>query len=230
MIRHITIGKNTVANDILMFKRCMIDRQMNLLFGGNGVGKTTFIEYLSKCTNDRAFNKNIQLMDGYKSFTLYSFSNSGNNYRRVGHSTRFGIEVSPDLAIKKLKASQLSEGQSIVYSIEDFLWFLENQLEYKNNSGNVITIDEMDSGLSVDNIEYIMGRLNKIVNERDDVQMFISFNNYAVCEYNQSDILSMYTGKYITLKGYKQFRRYININRDRLLKKRNNNQFIDDFD
>lgn len=226
MIGLVNIDSDTRAYNILMFRKCKIERQVNLLFGGNGAGKTTFIDYLKECTNNRRLNKNIQLMDGYESFTLYAFSNSGNNYKKVGSAkSKLGDSTDPGMIVKKYNASRLSEGQSIIYSIEDFLWFLENQLPYKEKESNVITIDEMDSGLSVDNIEYVMTRLNNLARARDDVQMFISFNNYATCEYNRADVLSMYTGKYVEINGYKQFRRYITMNRDRLLKKRKNNQF-----
>ena len=102
---------------------------------------------------------------------------------------------------------------------------LENNLPYENDVSNVILMDEIDSGLSVDNIKYVMDRVNNILSERKDIQMFISFNNYAVCENNPNNVLSMYTGKYIKINGYRQFRYYIGINRDKLLKKRKNNQF-----
>lgn len=225
MIKSIEIGSGTSARKILMFRKCEIHNRMNLLFGGNGAGKTTFIKYLSQCTNNKELNKNLQLVDDYTRFTLYSFSNSENNYNKVGHSSRFGLDINPEVALKKYSASALSEGQSIIYSLEDFLYFLENHLPYEEGSSNLITIDEIDSGLSVDNIEYVMKRLNKLLESRKDVQMFISFNNYAICENNPKDILSMYTGKYIEIYGYKQFKYYLNLNRNKLLKKRKNNQF-----
>lgn len=225
MIESIKVSGDNYTRAVLMFRDCKVNPRMNLLFGGNGAGKTTFIKYITKCVNSKVLSKNLHLLNGYDTFTLYSFSNSENNYNNVGHSRRFGFDIDPGMALKKYAVSSLSEGQGIIYSLEDFLYFLENNLPYKKNASNVITIDEMDSGLSVDNIEYVMKRLNKLIETRDDIQMFISFNNYATCEFNKDDIISMYTGKSIKIKGYKQFKYYLNMNRDKLLAKRKNNQF-----
>lgn len=216
---------NTKENKILMFNSCKCNKNLNLLFGANGVGKTSFLKYIDKCTNNKDLSNNIRLREGYKAFNLYSFSNSDNNYREVGRSSNFGIYPEAHSIVKKYAASSLSEGQSIIFSIQDFLEYLENNLPYENEVSNVILMDEIDSGLSVDNIKYVMDRVNNIINERKDIQMFISFNNYAVCENNPNNVLSMYTGKYIKINGYRQFRYYIGINRDKLLKKRKNNQF-----
>ena len=195
---------NTKENKIVMFNSCKCNKNLNLLFGANGVGKTSFLKYIDKCTNNKDLSNNIRLREGYKAFNLYSFSIS---------------------IFSMISSSSLSEGQSIIFSIQDFLEYLENNLPYENDVSNVILMDEIDSGLSVDNIKYVMDRVNNILSERKDIQMFISFNNYAVCENNPNNVLSMYTGKYIKINGYRQFRYYIGINRDKLLKKRKNNQF-----
>ena len=87
-----------------------------------------------------------------------------------------------------------------------------------------VVFDEMDSGLSVDNIDYIMNKVIDISEVRSDIQFVISFNNYAVCR-KYTKIKSMMTGGTLEMNSYNQFYKFISSNHNIILSKRNRNMF-----
>ena len=62
----------------------------------------------------------------------------------------------------------------------------------------LVLLDEIDSGLSIDNIDITMRKIKYIVRKRDNVQFIFSFNSPRVLKHFP-EVLSMYDGKKIEL-------------------------------
>lgn len=191
MITKITTIKETFEDNILLFKQVK-PVKINVLFGGNGVGKTTFLNGIINNT------LNIKCNNNYK---VVAFSNSKDNFRHNDPSP-FDRQFNNKL-IQKVESNSMSEGQSIIFSINDFLEKVKDEL---NNTEDtvVIVLDEVDSGLSAENINMVMHFILDIYNNYDNVQFFISSNAYHFV-YVFKNVLSMYTGRFVTINSYEEF-------------------------
>ena len=106
------------------------------------------------------------------------------------------MSYDPAFINAKWAASGLSEGQSIMYSVEPMLDMLKpgcNDLVPEGKSV-VLLIDEIDSGLSLDNLDRILRKIKKRIKDRPELQIFLSFNTSFVLKYFP-DVISMYDGK-----------------------------------
>ena len=117
----------------------------------------------------------------------------------------------------------MSEGQSIIYSTIDILNELIS-LPFEDTTDVLVVLDEIDSGLSVDNINYIMNRIIEISDNRQDIQFIITFNNYAVCEKFHS-VKNIITGEDIDMLTYDDFYKFINSMHNTVLNARMKNMF-----
>lgn len=95
-----------------------------------------------------------------------------------------------------MEADLKSEGQAIVYS---FIYNFVISKEYKE--ADVILIDEIDSGLSSDNITCIC---NILLETARGKQVIIACNNYHFA-YLRKKMLNISTGKEEEVKDYKTF-------------------------
>ena len=220
MIKSITIKKNSNLEEILFFNKIEL-KQVTLLFGANGVGKSSFIKGLLK-------QKEVKINSDKKT-VLYSFINSEQNFRNMNKNSNLAYQdiFNPYLINKKYNAEELSEGQSIIYSIQEIFELCEQIKDDDNDS--IILLDEVDSGLSIDNVEYLSDKIKEIADKYSNIQFVIGFNNYEFCR-NFPEVFNMYNGKYITIESYKQYKDIIINNREMLLKKRNNNMFTGNSD
>lgn len=124
-------------------------------------------------------------------------------------------------------AESLSEGQSVMYSVKDFLKLLLNDESlHKDGHGLIILLDEIDSGLSLDNIDYVCGKLKRIIRKWDDIQIFLAFNSPEILRYFPY-VLSMYDGTVKDLKNADIMREEIKKNKAVLDKarKRSNGEY-----
>lgn len=150
---------------------------VNLLFGGNGQGKSSLIEFLSayagKSYEGDKIKKFCAIEHAEDSFMIYMFSNSRNNqkYRRDIDSL-FGLARHWD-------ANQQSEGQTVLQTVSDFLYFLDS---LSDDEKAVILIDEVDSGLDAVACQHIVRRIKKIMKKKPDLQVFLAFNQYEMCK------------------------------------------------
>jgi Fe-S cluster assembly ATPase SufC len=94
-------------------------------------------------------------------------------------------------------ARSLSEGQSVIFSIMDLLDSLDTD-EIVDGEHTTIVLDEIDSGLSIDNIDMVMKKIRRIVKRRNDIQIIFSFNQPRVLKWFPN-VLSMYDGSRITM-------------------------------
>ena len=206
MITRINVIKKTFEDDILLFKEAN-PKKINILFGGNGVGKTTFLNGI--------INNTLKIESNNKYETL-SFVNSQNNFRHnnpIPSDRQFNNKL-----IQKIEAKKMSEGQSIVFSLTNFFEEVKNRL---NNTQNtvVVILDEVDSGLSAENINMILHFIAEINNSYSNVQFFISSNAYHFV-YVFKNVLSMYDGKIISIKSYEEFYKILIDNMKELGQKR----------
>ena len=197
------------------------DKRIVPLFGPNGAGKTTFLKAVSftlertmqlsyligKEMNDedakvffkKDFDRNVKEkgcgveMDAAP-FTFFSWSNSDDNFRHRKDRNMLD-PFNPVLLNAKFDAMSVSEGQSIIYSIQGLFDAINL---YTKEADLIVLIDELDSGISIDNLDTLMRKIRNILKKKDNIQIFMSFNNPRVLKYFPY-VLSMYDGKVLEM-------------------------------
>lgn len=214
MIKSFTIKEDSELSKILFFKRIEL-KQITLLFGGNGVGKSSLINGI--------LNKKEISYELNKKTLLYSYINSKQNLKELSRNDKLSYEdqFDPLIITKKFNADELSEGQSIIYSIQE-IFELCNQLD--SDLDHLILLDEVDSGLSADNVEYIARKIKSICKAKPNIQFIIAFNNYEFCK-TFKEVFNMYNGEWIKIDNYETYFKLLKENRKRLLSKRKRNMF-----
>jgi ABC-type multidrug transport system ATPase subunit len=162
---------------------------INLLFGGNGQGKSSLIEFLSAYAGNSFEGEKIKkyctIGHNGDSFRIYSFSNSKNNQR---YNSDIGSMF--ELA-RHWDSKQQSEGQTVMQTVSDFLYFL-NGLDTEEKA--VVLIDEVDSGLDAIACQHIVRRIKKILKEKPNLQIFLAFNQYEMSKLDD-EWLNVCTGQ-----------------------------------
>lgn len=186
------IRKIYCKDERLHFKQIEIKQRLNILVGGNGAGKTTLLEGIV----DKRYE-----MDTDRDVEIRKYSNSQDNLR-----VKERLNMSTSQMIVCLNAKNMSEGQSIMYSLISFFAKVKEEASefLKENKSLVIVLDEVDSGLSVDAVNVVMHFVYDILNNYDNVQFFISSNNYHFT-YVQKEIVNMYTGRYKKINSYEEY-------------------------
>lgn len=207
MIKLITIKPETETADIMFFDRCNFTALSNPhvvpLFGPNGSGKTTFINAIIKDSEppkksffgDKVEKHSDIVTETDRASVVYSYRNSHDNFRNR-EARSYTEAFDPFYLNARFDAQSLSEGQSIVYSLYDLFVLIGTGKESIQVEGKdlVVLIDELDSGLSLDNLDMFMKKLRYIIARRKDVQVIFSFNNSRVLKYFP-EVISMYDGK-----------------------------------
>lgn len=175
--------KNKLTNRLL-FDNISKLKKVNVLFGGNGVGKSTFL----KMIRDNLFE-----IEGEVEEIKY-YANSVENT----HVNSNKELMSARDAVKHMNASIYSEGQASIHFLLSFLYDLKN-LE-KNT---IVLLDEIDSGVSAENLNMIARTINEL-NKKDNLQFFISANNYHLI-YIYKEVLNMYDGKLTKINSYEEY-------------------------
>lgn len=131
-----------------------------------------------------------------KTITVYSYCNSQDNLRRGSRDKL----ANADRFVSFFMAKNLSEGQTIIYSLKDFInGFISDKEAHKEGQNILLLMDEWDSGLSIDNVLYLCRRMKVLVHKWPDVQIIFAFNSpavLAVCP----DVVSMYTGEVLHME------------------------------
>lgn len=193
MIQSITVKDLSFLEDIFFFKTAnfaQFDNRVVPLFGPNGVGKSTLIQSIEKQ------NLEINLT---RPTLIFSYQNGRDNFK-VREPRTYAEAFDPSFATARFDAKAISEGQSIIYSMFDLLdGFLKNGgLVPQEGKDIAVLLDEIDSGMSIDNIDITMRKIKYIVSHRTDVQFIMSFNSPRVVKHFPK-VLSMYNGQMIEL-------------------------------
>lgn len=205
MINSITI-KN---NKILLFKKMSALKKINILFGGNGVGKTTFLNSLQ--------NNEFELITNNENQIYLRYTNSKNNFKNLDKPYYNDTVMALN---QRYIANHLSEGQSIIYSLISFLDYVKeeaNKIEQKKSI--IVILDEVDSGLSAENINFILHIITDMVKEYSNIQFFISSNHYHFV-YVFKEVMNMYNGKWTVINNYDEYFKLLSNNMVNLGKKR----------
>lgn len=131
-----------------------------------------------------------------KPIALYSYCNSQDNLRRGSHDKLENV----DRFISFFESQHLSEGQTIMYSLKDFINGLISDKEaHKENQNILLLMDEFDSGLSIENVIYLCRRMKVLAHKWRDMQIIFAFNNPAVLTVFP-DVISVYTGEVLHIE------------------------------
>ncbi len=195
MIKSITINPNTQLHDILFFDSADLTPFANHvipLFGTNGIGKSTLIQHIER-SKDVTFGKDEKLHH------VYSYLNARDN-RKFSKPKTYEESFDPVYWADNWNAKSVSEGQSIIYSMFDLLDMLvdDETIPVEENVDLLILLDEVDSGMAIDNIDIMMEKIKAIVEKRSDVQIIFSFNSPRILKHFPQ-VLSMCDGKAVTL-------------------------------
>lgn len=148
---------------------------MNLLFGGNGQGKSSLIEFVSSygkvSFEGKRFKKHCKAKSDGERFVMYQFSNSKDN-------KRYDRDPGDMFSLARVwDAKEQSEGQTVMQTACDFLYVLDNM---ECNSNALVLIDEIDSGLDACACQYLVRRLRKVMREHPNMQFLLAFNQYEM--------------------------------------------------
>lgn len=201
MINKITPVENSLLSKILLCDKLHIDELPNPnivpLFGPNGIGKSSVINALI----DKLHNDGQISIDRTRTpMTVLSYRNSKDN-SRVCEPRSYEEAFDPGFLMSRIEAQNISEGQSIMYSALNLFDIIGTGKNAKTRRREeyLVLIDEIDSGLSLDNLDIILRKLKNTGRRRKDVQVIFSFNNPYVLQYFP-DVLSLYTGHPIRLE------------------------------
>lgn len=194
MVKSFSVIPYTKEEAILFFKEADLSQfksHVVPLFGPNGVGKSTLIKGIE--------DHSIYIDRDDRNLEIFSYQNSRDNFKSRKSRNLFE-EYDPRYMNARFDAQLVSEGQSVIYSMLDLLdGFMKNgQLKYENNHDYLVLLDEIDSGISIDVIDFIMRKIKYIIRTRTDVQFIFSFNSPRVLKHFPQ-VLSMYDGKMIEL-------------------------------
>ena len=189
MINKIKINKK---DNRLLFDSINNIKRLNILFGGNGVGKSTLLNYISNNYIDVDDNNYI-----VKSYINSRDNSNINRNKELATATDF---------IKAINCNSYSEGQAILHNL---LSFLQDIKELKTDKTIIICMDEIDSGMSAENINMILWQIKELLETKNNIQFFISCNNYHFV-YCFKEVLNMYDGKYIKINSYEQYFELLN--------------------
>ena len=191
MIESLKIKENTKEKEILLFNKVTKLHRINILFGGNGVGKSTFLNGLKEGNFEIKSRKPIHIL---------SYKNSEDN-KSIAKNAELKNKYD---ALRVYNSSGYSEGQSMIYFLMPFLYDIKDFAEKNSDKDVIVLIDEMDSALSIENINMLLHVIVEICNEYENVQFFISSNHYHYA-YVFKKVLSMYDGKWIDIDSYDDY-------------------------
>lgn len=219
MITSFSVKPNSFEEAVLFFKEADFTQFTNRvipLFGPNGVGKSTLIKSLEKKTK-----LNVQWD---RPTYIFSYQNARDNFK-IREARTYAEAFDPSFMNAKFDAKGISEGQSVVYSMFDLLdGFKKNgQLEPVEGKDYLVLLDEIDSGMSIDNIDVTMRKIKYLVRTRKDLQFIMSFNSPRVVKHFPQ-VLSMYDGQMIELHNEDEMLAEINRHKKEFDKARKNSK------
>ena len=202
MLKNVTVMPDTKLSKILFFDKVDFEQfpeRVVPLFGPNGIGKSTFISILeSNGFAKRGWNDNKKelAINITRPTYCYSYMNTRDNVK-TGSAVYTGKISDVMQFSRSYNSKNLSEGQAIIYSAYDLLRIIDNQ-PIGDSWDTVLLFDEIDSGLSIDNIDFMMRKMKRVIKRRPDVMIVFSFNSPRVLKWFPN-VLSMYDGTRLKL-------------------------------
>lgn len=245
MIQTISFPEDFAISKIMFCKEINIDKlsdpRIIPLFGPNGIGKSTLIRAIGTTLEvDQKVSayKKDGTIDTFKDYLMKEWKRKGcvinrddkplkvltyiNSESNCRYRDMTGGRFDPYTVYNRLLANNLSEGQSIIYSVFDLFEILKPGKEFSvliENGELLVLIDEMDSGLSIDNLDMLMRKIKYILRKRDDVQFVFSFNNPRVLKHFP-EVISLYDGNPLVLHSDEDMLNEIRKNKKDFNKKR----------
>lgn len=195
MIKNIKINyKFDKGEPRVYFKKLNLNPDINILYGGNGIGKSSLLKILeSKLKNAKNYNKQI-IVDKDTKNKMYIYKNSRDN---IKESKLF--DGMPEQFVMYFK----SEGEGIYLSLHHFIGALEDAIKNDECDINIVFIDELDSGLSCELQSRLFKRIKKLANK--GIQFIITVNTYQLIRDNKGECVNMLNGEHIKLNSYDEF-------------------------
>ena len=201
MIKKVSVLPGSRASKILFFTEADFtqlpyDGRLVLLFGPNGVGKSTLLNAMIKSQSKLGRRPEIEVGTDRPS-AVFSYSNSTDNFKdREPRS--YAESFDPGFVSAQFDARHVSEGQSVLYSVFDLIDALKTDLLSTEGANTVVVLDEIDSGLSIDNIDIVMRKIKYALSHNPELQVIMSFNSPRVLKHCNR-VLSMYDGTVLEL-------------------------------
>lgn len=196
MIKSIQVLPNTFAEEILCEKSYQKFKRLNLLIGGNGVGKTTLIQAIA--------NQKDVLMESNRDIRPYLYQNSRHNHRQLEANPFTDGHHFNRIAYQKMMAHEMSEGQSIIYSLLAFFNFLKEEADAYPEATIVALFDEVDSGLTPDHLNMVMHLWGELLKDHSNLQIIAACNQYHWV-YCVKWALNLQTGEWMNINSYEEF-------------------------
>lgn len=207
MINSIIYNPSENSEERLFTREFHFKSGINLLFGGNGAGKTSLCEALRSLTHwkiSTQFKRDITIQASGQ-FKVYYYSNSEHN---VARNKDKGLDSFFDFT-RAYDSFHQSEGQSVLQALCDFLNVLQDDECVPVDSEDVFIMDELDSGLDVEACIYAVKTIKSIIKRKPKIQVFITFNQYEISKL-ADEWLNVYTGQWeSTTNSYEEFVDYM---------------------
>lgn len=190
----IKLKLNTKYNGLFKSKTFRFEEGITVLVGPNGSGKSTLIKEINhEFKND-------------ESVKIFNYNNLTDGRTNLGQRL-----MSRDISLFATVMGS-SEGESIICNLGQIIsnigYYVSNNI---NCSSIIITMDAIDSGLSIDNIKYVNTIFDTIIQDERlkniSVYIIIAANTYDMLE--DRDCLLVSSGRHRTFKTYEAFKKYI---------------------
>lgn len=177
------------SSEILLFDEIEFENRVELIIGGNGVGKTTLLKAIEEGSDVIEITGDIS--------KLHCWQNAKDNDRYQNPSPYGDGHVFNEKTIKRILSAEKSEGENVA---DSFVSWIENTIE----NGAIYLVDEVDSGLSLDNLNAIAHVINETSKEYD-CQFILSVNAWHLI-YVFNDCISLVDGSRVAFDGnYEEF-------------------------
>lgn len=194
----ITVPNNFYSDNdnIYQNREIKLENGITILVCCNGSGKSTFIHMIHQTCR----NKNIPVWE-YDNLT-----------RGGSVATQTLLESRGDIRFL-IRNIQSSEGENILNNLGDVISKLGKFVkEHKDMDKIVLTLDAIDSGLSIDGISYVLDVftntiLPDIQKTISNVYLIVSANAYETAR--ERNCLDVCKGQYIRFKNYEEYRDFI---------------------
>lgn len=236
------------------------EKRILLMTGGNGVGKTTLFyalnatmigaerqrreaayerrrkwladnpDFRERCDEEPLGSPSFSADPG-EAAAIIAWSNSAFNMRTMHSEDEIGGSLANFSNF--LSTKDVSEGQAVVQTADQFFASMRAFAKKEPDAAakdNVCLIDEIDSGLSIENIDWAASEIRRDAKLFPHTQFFVFYNSYELYKKLSADgnavALSMYDGKPVSFGSYEEYASFIRKNqkafcRDRFLDAKN---------